>query len=424
MSGRTGLLVACLCIFAIACKKPDANGENVLPGNLDLTLGYTEIPVTQTRTDVEDSLMTNGSSYGLLGNYVDPFFGRVNAETYLQFRLDGTNLVFGDSLIYDSLVLSLAVNNVYGRPEDKLSVHVFELSDHFTKSDTLYSDTTLGVKGSDLTLTPEFSLSTGVTTGDIRLRLDPALGNRLLFAPTDSLADDNAFTQYLKGLHISTDPVTSSTSREPGGIYQLNYNSTATSLTLYFRSIVDGDTIVQSHAFRLKDESLRFHHLDRSEYSATAFNTAMDGSGGLNSDYMFLQGGSFAKLGFTVDSLSQFSGKSINKAELVLRLDPSSLTSPNTLRAPNLWVLFAADSTGLTPESALAVTTGYQETDYTVRFSVTNYISQVVSGQRNHYGFLVTSGVYGIDIFRAVIGGAGNATLAPTLRVYSTTIQP
>ena len=107
-------------LIANSCEKNNEFGLEMNPNSNTLEAVYSDTFDLNTFSVYADSIKTdelNGPS--LLGNYIDPVFGEVNASIFTQIRLeqaydfipqDGTI----DDVVIDSAVLYLAIDGYYG----------------------------------------------------------------------------------------------------------------------------------------------------------------------------------------------------------------------------------------------------------------------------------------------------------------------
>lgn len=441
LSWRPALLVmAAIC--CLSCENGIGSiGEGVLPPEDRIELGYTDSLPVYFETRILDSSDTYRATRQLFGNYIDPQFGRVSATTYTQF-LSRQGLDFGDSanLIFDSLMLRIDVSGYYGRAASEQTLRVHPLTEAFPEADRISSRTRIARDESrNLAGGFRFTLpETGTTV--LNVRLDDALGKRLLFGPADSLGERSAFIQYFPGLSLSTDPV-DYFSREPGAIvYITSAGQTAgavhTELQLFYqrRDTDTSDFVAYVEPFIIANSTPRFSHLARSEvndkllsYEAPQPDT--------RSFYEFLQGGLLIHNYVRFDSIERLGRVAISRADLVLRVDTSLLGSQLRFAPPLRLVAVAADANGQIAEEEEGVfelvmdasrgdVTTYpafvrKTASYTIPMS--RYVQEILGGQRQNYGFFLIQTEEISRMNRVVWGGTAHPTLYPELKItYST----
>ena len=130
-------------LFFNACKDPNDAGLGVLPDNDLINAEYVDTFTITMRSQMIDSVRTGNLTQDMLGDYLDPEFGRISAGTAAQFRLTGANVVFGNNpanLTLDSIMLRLDLEGFYGRYNDPLELEIFELTEPIPADSQLYSN--------------------------------------------------------------------------------------------------------------------------------------------------------------------------------------------------------------------------------------------------------------------------------------------
>lgn len=411
-------------LFLGACTSPNNAGEEVIPPDDLVGVNYTDTFTIGFKTIVVDSVVTARLSRCLIGNYLDEQFGMIDCETYIQPRLKGSNLVYGEAsqLRLDSIVLVLDLLDFYGHYNDALELEVFEINQDF-KEDSLY--TSRNSMNADYSYDYangqklDFSGLPGFFDF-VSLRLDDSLGRKLLFAPVDSLASQGAFSQFFNGLLIRTKAVDPQLNREPGGVFAFDPRSTKTSLVLHYHK---GST-KDFYAFTISDASARFHKITRSDVAGRTLDMATT-TVGTNAPYGCFQSGAVVKLAVEIPYLKNLDPAGINRAELVLPVDPAFFGSEERFDPPPTIFMYVADSTG-EKELDLAQfnsTATYDASRKAYIMSVTNTVQQILAGRLPNNGFLIVPGNNGVTLNRAVIGGPGHPTLPAKLRVMYTKIN-
>ena len=135
-------------LFFFSCKKKESpiGQNNIDQDQLLLSAGIDTFSL-KTYNYIDDSIISDNAAFGLLGSYIDPVFGNVNAEIYTQFRLEGFSPDFGNinSIVVDSFVLALEYIGYYGK-EGYQNFEVYELGEDLHLDSTYYSFTTKGHK--------------------------------------------------------------------------------------------------------------------------------------------------------------------------------------------------------------------------------------------------------------------------------------
>ena len=159
-------------------------------------------------TIYKDSVPTSQSGALQIGSYTDAFFGKTTANSYLQLTIP-TLTDLRDNAQYDSLVLLMKCNGAYyGDTTLPVSISVNQLTQEikFTENQTSFYN---------INSWPANSSSLGTRTLQLRpltgdsanIRLSDAKGLELynMIKTKDPILKDNIlFTDYLKGLKISS----------------------------------------------------------------------------------------------------------------------------------------------------------------------------------------------------------------------------
>lgn len=423
-------IVAAAIFFVTGCDRPiDNTGIDVLPEGDLISLKYSDTTTIIMETRRSDVSNTYRSARQLFGNYIDPFFGKVSAATYTEF-LARSGLNFGDSanLIFDSLVLSLNIDGYYGRIQSEQTLHVYELTESFPEATEIYSSDTLAYNRSvDLAKGYKLSYNDDDDLGVIKIRLDDALGKKLLFASSDTLSDRDLFNQFFKGLYIGTDPV-NYMSREPGAIFSLFAISNTSLMTLYYQEKDPDSTIYTAkiEPFLITGSTPRFHSLKRTDESESILPEYLS-QPDTSDFYEFVQGGLEMKIFLKFPYIDKIEESAISKAELVLHVDPKYLGSQRRYLPPFQLETIFADENGQEETidgqpvyiSSPAL---YNESTGTYTITLTNYVQQVVGGSRQNYGMFLVSNNRTFQINRGAIGGTDNPSLKPVLQLIYTNL--
>ncbi|GAB4427822.1 MAG: hypothetical protein OHK0039_46290 [Bacteroidia bacterium] len=416
--------------FLPACEDLGNFDRDILPVSDHVDTRYTDTIEIEFETRLLDSVTNYRADLQLFGNYIDPQFGRITAETYTQV-LPRSNLNFGSAqdLIFDSLVLKLNIESTYGRLATTQTLRVYELQDTFPDADAISSRTRLAYDTSnDFGNGYQINLEASSGVAIVRVRLDDALGRRLLFADPAILAERDKFQDFFKGLYIGTDPV-DFLSREPGAIFSLIGSSSNTQLELYYK-LREGSSQAyrpQVEPFQIASSTPRFTRLTRTELSDKLLATELT-QPDTTARYEFMQGGLLIKNFIRFKGIEDLGSIAVASAELILPVDTSILGSSDRLRPPaNIVPVFAGeDGQEVTTSGGdLVAATSlipYNSTQGYYSISLTNYVQQIANGQRLNYGLVLLPENYVYRINRVAFGGNGHPSLAPKLKLIYTTL--
>ncbi len=147
------LIIIGLLSLAVSCKDDPAQlgGNGVLPEGDEITGHTYDLHSLDTRSVTQDSVRTSDATYGIIGSFEDPLFGRSKADFLVDFSLakkveyaglivlDENNVpdtvtynqfYNGDEWSVDSLVLQLQYqfNNWYGDMRAEHNIKIYELT--------------------------------------------------------------------------------------------------------------------------------------------------------------------------------------------------------------------------------------------------------------------------------------------------------
>ena len=275
MKSLSALLL--LLLVATACNKQDSGlGKDIIDPNALLNGTTTDTFELITYSIVEDSTETKNASNVLLGSYLDPKFGKVEASVYTELRLPGLNPDFGDAslIVIDSFVLALEYVGYYGDLSAQ-TFEVYELTDSLQNAatvkyyqfSTLNTGSTNWVAAGQDTITPD-PINDAVVAGaevdpQLRIQLDT---NRAWDFINESntnpatFATNAAFQDYFKGLKIAVNNPNQNAGQ--GAILYLDINNNpASKMTIYFT--VAG--VKKTYDFTINSNCADFTHIDHKQ---------------------------------------------------------------------------------------------------------------------------------------------------------------
>ncbi|MEM6347396.1 MAG: DUF4270 family protein [Bacteroidota bacterium] len=408
---------------------PGNTGIDVLPDNDLLTTAFTDTQSIIFESVLVDSVSTYRAQRQLVGNYADPEFGRITATTYTEL-LPRNGLIFAedpDDLIFDSLVLQIVVDAGYGKIDEAQTLRVHLLEDTFPNAETISSKTEIAYQPDDLANGKPFGFNETVIT-TFRIRLDDELGKKILFTSPDTLEDRDLMKFILPGFRISTDPV-QFFSREPGAVFSLDLEADNSQLLMYYQ-LRDSATGVFEQTelpepFRILTITPKFTQIERTELTTDRLLGKFLPDPDENQEYEFVQAGALIKGFIKFPEIDDLKGVAIQRAELLLNVDETWLGSNNRYRPPGSFTVAYAGPDGnelITDEGIALVTTPptYDEEEGHYSVLLTNYVQQIISGQRANDGMVILPDLANLSVNRVVLGGNTHPTLAPELRITYT----
>jgi len=235
----------CLCatLLIFSCTDPNLIGLEVQPPSDGIKVALTTADNNLTiHTISEDSLRSDETSTLLLGAIYDPVFGDNQAKFATQFMLPFSNVDVGssDSLMVDSVILSLSYSGRYGENNQLFNITVNEISESIFKDSAYYSkyDVIYSTQLATLDFVP-FNMEDSVMVGGemkaphLRLKLDNNLGERILDeSGTANLEDNEQFVEFFKGVYVTASISTFS----GGAIAYFSPTAANTKLSIYYHS--------------------------------------------------------------------------------------------------------------------------------------------------------------------------------------------
>jgi len=238
-------MLAIMTVIHVSCKKEtgsiglDAGDAALKPLEIDtFTL--------QTRTVLEDSLRSDGTSYQMLGATRTSDFGLNSAAMTLSFALPSSSFAFPAGIVIDSVVFQA----VYTGPEQfagnlntPMTIKVSEVSKRLYLDSTYYSNGFIPTTASTQTITgvthklsdSVYIMENGtakVLAPQMRLKLGQTVVDKLLNASSANLGSNTAFQDYFNGLKFEVE--TGALNNGEGNIVYLNFNSATSGLAVYF----------------------------------------------------------------------------------------------------------------------------------------------------------------------------------------------
>jgi hypothetical protein len=412
-------------LFLAACTSPNDAGIEVLPPDDNIAGHYVDTFSIEMRTIKVDSTQSYMLSSSLFGNYVDEQMGHLFAESYVQTRVTGSNLTFGadpGKLTLDSLVLTLDLVDFYGRYNDPIPLEIFEITQAFPTDSSLTTRSKLVADtANDLANGYKLDFSTQPGFFDqVQIKLDNSLGNKLLFANPADLVSNTEYTNFFKGLLIRSKAVSQVNSREPGGIFAFDPRSEKSFMTIYYKD----STASKKYIFAINSNSQRFHRIYRSTTGPVLAQALLDNNTTTQPVYGCIEAGALVNLYIGIPSIKSLHPAIINRATLVLHVDPAFEGSIDRFEPPSDVFMLISDASKTKPANSAVInsTVAYSAATNEYRIPMTNTIQQILSGKLGTDGFIIVPGENGISLNRAVIAGPRHPTLAPRLEVIYTSV--
>lgn len=384
------LLLGVLLVLALfSCKKdPYELGIDLLPPSDTLNVLVTDSCTVVAYSVRHDSIRTDENSNFIVGSMLDPVFGKSTAGFYSQVRLGADSPDFGNNPVLDSLVLVLFYNGYYGDTTTMQNVKVYEISQDLSLDSSYWSNQRVATYPSLLANQsfyphPNDSVKVSGKNMGAHLRLNlnkftNYLGNKILYAPSDVLADNNSFVKFFKGLYVETNPINSN-----GVLLNISSGNSTSRLEIYFHNS-ERDSL--QYNFVIDDKAARFTYIDHNGYldaSPDLKRQMLNHDTTLGANQLFLQGLGGVKLKIRFPYMKDF-GKghivAINDALLMF----SNMETDTTFAPPPQLSLFRQDSIGrisfLADENEGQTYFGgtYNKSSKTYFFRITQHIQKVI----------------------------------------------
>jgi hypothetical protein len=456
------LLIAAL---LFSCKADETDiGSDLIPGEDQLGM-YTYEADVRCKTVREDSfpVFLKGTSLPalLLGSYVDPIFGKVQANFAAQFAPSKASFTFGDAAVIDSVILSLEYTGskpFYGdisKWKGAQRFKVYELNEdiladtvttYYSNHNVQYKPTLLGEKSVIPNNTSGFTWKkdTLVTTENPQLRIKLNDNAKSVFqnATAANLVDGTSWYNYFRGLYVVADNGAFQKTGE-GAILRFDVAS-LTNTKCRIRVFYHNSTNNAENPFDFFDfyanSATRKLNIYQHNYKNTQLEQDMK-YGGYNAYRVYIQGLGGVKTKVELPDfqlLPEFSDTAatyvINKAELIIPVDESGYSYTYPL-ADNLIVVMPdtaakyaalenapnANIRDLTDVSQFFYGGAYNSDAKEYKFRISLHISDLINRRlKQNKGLYIVSGLGGYLADRVVLSNSANRKVR--LRIIYTKI--
>ncbi|HQV01314.1 MAG TPA: DUF4270 family protein, partial [Bacteroidia bacterium] len=350
----------------------------------------------------------------IVGAINDPIFGKTTASVYSSMILSSFNFNYGSTATADSIVLCLALKTFYGDTTTPIHFKVYRLDSVLPKDTVYYSNSTLSastlIGDAIVTVKPSDSITEYAVkrSAHIRIPLFTNLATELISkSGGPEYVDNTAFANYFKGIYITAEP---EAAVDKGCLYQWDYKSALSRMTVYYKLNTDSDSLAYSYNF---DELLRFNNYQHNYTGTEVGNALTFPTVGQNNLYVRAMAGTKAFIQFpTLKSIIDERAFSVNNAILVFKAEPNTKYTPNA----NL-TLALVDSAGnqasFAPDNnelANAADGTYNSSTNEYKFNITRYVNRILAEKHVDYGIYLRSASSIINFNRVKLNGTGNVT--------------
>lgn len=419
---KTALMICFMAMGLVSCKKtPDTIGNDLIDENNYINVFHTDTVEVVCHSYL-DSIGAKNVRYALLGSMYDPVFGQTQAGCYTQFRFSSSGQNFGTAPVIDSIMLQLALANVYGDTMTLQTLHVYELTDSISSTESYYSHSTVPVGSIDLAngyqfrphpKTSNYIIGTDtISQPIIRIPLSNEFGTYLMQIDSSAYYNPDTFKEHFRGLYLTCDAVS-----ETGSISSINLtNNTLTRLQLYYHNEATPQNTLRYY-FYVTSADNYFNHFDHdyTQGHPDLVQQLMEGDTTLGQQQVYLQsmGGIrtrilFPNLSHWADTLDK-SHIVINEAKLVLPATPDIDTT--FFNAPSKLVLIGFNDDGTTYilpdnyEGESYFGGSYSAASRAVTFRISEYMESIILNKKPNHGLSLGIDGAAYNAYRWVING-------------------
>lgn len=437
MSSIKHISLIILITILFGCKKDHrVLNADIQPEDDLLNTSFTDTTRVYAHTIKHDRFISfNVDNIKFLGSNQDPHFGRTDVGLYLNSSIPNglTNVSFGSDaeLISAEIILTVPSLDFIGNYNTALAYSVFPVttalstgSVYFSSNDSLHSKNS--VLGS---YTGTFSVMDNKLV--LRIPIDNNYAKAILSNP-QYLIDNATFQNTYKGFYITASSSNLDPLNNQGYISKFDLGDVLSGFYLHYQT--GGPSAVKenkTYKFVFNGSSaVRFNTVkfDPQQSGNQFLNAQLNGNTASAEQNLFLKGLGGTRVKISMPSLKSYADSfkvAVNRAELILNVDPS-FTSPNgQYAAPPKLALLAIDS--LNRESytidQLSATDmaryggDYDETNNRYVFNIARHVQAILTGNKKNYGFyLVVANPEGINAIRrdnyaerVILAGTGKA---------------
>ena len=438
-------------IALTGCEEQSSIGVEVLPKGDLITVRSSSQSEILSFTHSEDSIRTDEASKSLLGSFNDSLFGNTTIGFAAQYRLYGFPDFGRNNPQPDSINLYLYYRIIYGDTITKQRFKVYELESAIDPDETYRQNADLKSMASDKLLgqieyTPRVKLDS--TSKDtfyqlINIPLDFSLAEKLFYADSLKLTNNDIFLEFFKGLYIETEKQnskggtilsleTSASGSFRGSAVVLSYHndSLKSKINVSIDSVFKDSVLLMPYI--ISTYSARVNNIQH-DYSQTPFYHNLN-SETVQDSLIYVQPTGGLKSRILIDGLSSWRDSilirgndtiphGINKAEIVFQIDTIA-SQVHKFPPPTQMLFTVVDSNGkeFLPRDYVFSPTFYGgglREDYTYHFNITQHLQEIIDRKAENYGFFLTPAQKNNQANRVVLKGSTSQTGIKLIITYS-----
>jgi hypothetical protein len=402
--------------FFIACEK--STGEIGLGQVIDskAVLGTKRNLPVVAYTTTFDSILSTGPSQEIVGAYIDPVFGGVDARFNTHILLSLLSPDFGDDPICDSVVLLLGYNGYYADTSQPVTFVVNELGEYLDPDSTYYSNKefALGQELGRVTTIPRprtLSFDEGdVIAPALRIDLDKQYFQENLINASrlaqGYFINNVEFIKHVYGMQVRAEGYAS-------GLTYFNISSLSSLIKVYYRES-SADTVSLRYELYygvFTNDNFVSVNTFRQDFSLAEFNIDnQDTANGEETLYTQAMSGAITHVNLPDLKSYRDSGFIINRAELIMPVRKGSAGKyflPSTLllledQGEDKPLIDDYDPIGLVTGGRLEVGR-LRDQKYT--FNITRLVHRYITTNDSIYPLAVVPGASASRGWRAVLNG-------------------
>ncbi len=443
------LIIATITLFVKCKKENDDIGADLISKNDRIDAELSDTITVAAYTEKLEKIKTDNVMYALVGNYVDPIFGKTKAAFATQLLMSNyqpnNDSLTQSGITTDSLVIYLRYPNsgtrVYGNAQKDFKINIHKINKFLDNSSPYYSNYDASAlnttQSHSYTFNPDNIIEKAEDLAKIlwQKKADSALAKKadtskiakippkaviaikmpdnirqdVYEALVKSIKNNATFVEEFNGLYFSSDDL------ENGSISIFNYLSNDTKAVLYYHKNSEPEK-VKTYSLLLNKYTTRFNifshefatgnMLTNFNYNAKDTVIYVQGIGGLN-----------ARLKFPYINKMLKEGKwAVNKAELVFTVPQNIGNSGKKYPVPTELMLYRVDANNQIfnldeffykgNNTEMYYGESYTKNQYI--FDITLFMQRMLRGEYKNNELLLSVKNEAVNPSRVVIGANNN----------------
>ncbi|MDW7694767.1 DUF4270 family protein [Flammeovirgaceae bacterium SG7u.111] len=395
-----GLLLVVILLYFTSCGTTNRIGLELQGDNLIEGTFFTDSLEVKTSIVLLDSINTSDTRYTLVGRYADEKFGETSAQGFMQLILptEDSALVFGsDDAVFDSIVFSLPLAEIFGDTNLPVTYEVHELAEQLDTTVYYHSEKIENVKPELLgEKTYDFSQD---SLRRLIIRLSDDFGTKIFNESGNSVLQfQDEFEAFINGIRLRP--------KEGDKGHLLALRPYTTGAVAYLRVYYSepGDTV---SSYKTIGFGRAFHNIEN-DFSESKYLSGLTKDNPIptsetNNELYIQEGiGIATKIEFPgLENLITDQLAVVNRAELFFSPPPSTVDDHATPPADLIFLLPNSDGSlnaedgpsflfGEASASMLTLTYNFSGRNYTIP-RITTYIQGVMNKTIDNNGLILTT---------------------------------